>query len=239
MLALVSFIVVILFSLITVRIGSIALESTGLSKDIARFQAQSAFSGVGFTTTESESLMNNAIRRKILRFLMLMGSAGLTSAVATLILTFVNARGMVDLMILRVSSVVFSVSMIMITLLIVYVISQTKSFDTFIRWVLKKPLHLVKARMDLYDYDMILGLSEGNSIVSFDITKKHWMENKLIGDLKLEKEGVIILGVFRRVHGHEQYIASPSDEFRIQHKDRVVVYTKDDIAQNLATRESG
>ncbi|MGM5488143.1 MAG: hypothetical protein ACQESG_04300 [Nanobdellota archaeon] len=46
----VSFLIVILFSLIVIKIGAIALEATGLSKDIAQFQAQSAFSGVGFTT---------------------------------------------------------------------------------------------------------------------------------------------------------------------------------------------
>ena len=52
-----------------------------------------AFSGVGFTTQESETLMGHSLRRKILSFLMLMGSAGLTSAIATLILTFVSAKG--------------------------------------------------------------------------------------------------------------------------------------------------
>jgi len=112
MLALFSFIIVILFSLIVVKIGAIALEATGLSIDISQFQSQSAFSGVGFTTQESEVLMAHPVRRKILRFLMLMGSAGLTSAVATLILTFMRAEGEVSFYGKSFDAVTFNISII-------------------------------------------------------------------------------------------------------------------------------
>lgn len=56
MLALISLLVIVTVSIIIVRIGSVALTMTGVSKDLAVFQAQSAFSGVGFTTDESESV---------------------------------------------------------------------------------------------------------------------------------------------------------------------------------------
>ncbi|HDG97569.1 MAG TPA: potassium transporter TrkA, partial [Desulfobacterales bacterium] len=54
MYALISLLIVIVVSIVIVRIGAVALEMTGLSRDLATFQAQSAFSGVGFTTSESE-----------------------------------------------------------------------------------------------------------------------------------------------------------------------------------------
>jgi hypothetical protein len=60
MVALTSLLVVITISIAVVRMGSVALVMTGLSKDHAVFQAQSAFSGVGFTTTESESVVGHA-----------------------------------------------------------------------------------------------------------------------------------------------------------------------------------
>jgi len=143
MLALVSFLIVILFSLIVVKVGSVALETTGLSRDIAAFQAQSAFSGVGFTTRESESLMTHPLRRKILRFLMLMGSAGLTSAIATLILTFMNVKGEHSLLGLTISNLAATIFAIVFVLFVVLLISRTHHFDLFVRWVLKKPLHLM------------------------------------------------------------------------------------------------
>ena len=39
---------------LAVRAGTLALVRTGLSRESASFQAQSAFMGVGFTTSESE-----------------------------------------------------------------------------------------------------------------------------------------------------------------------------------------
>ena len=90
MIAIIGLFTILILSLTVVRIGAIALELTGLSTDIAAFQAQSAFSGVGFTTSESESIVNHPMRRKIIRTLILFGSAGITSTVATLIVALLN-----------------------------------------------------------------------------------------------------------------------------------------------------
>ncbi|MDF2957610.1 MAG: PhoU and TrkA_C domain-containing protein [Candidatus Alkanophagales archaeon MCA70_species_1] len=68
MIALFGLLVVIVLSVV-VRIGAIALELTGLSRDVAAFQAQSAFSGVGFTTSESEFIASHPVRRRIVRIL--------------------------------------------------------------------------------------------------------------------------------------------------------------------------
>ncbi|MGM5488142.1 MAG: hypothetical protein ACQESG_04295 [Nanobdellota archaeon] len=158
--------------------------------------------------------MQSSVRRKILRFLMLMGSAGLTSAVATLILAFIKSDREVDLMGFGVNAAAFNVMTIFLVLLVVFLISRTEFFDEFIRRMLKKPLQHIKAKVNLYDFEKVLGLSQGNSIVSFDVPKNHWMVNKSIGKLKLEKEGVLVLGIFRKVGKEEQYIATPSDGFK-------------------------
>ncbi|MBU3958657.1 MAG: potassium transporter TrkA, partial [Candidatus Omnitrophica bacterium] len=57
---------IIVLSIIVVRFGAIALELTGLSPEIASFQAQSAFSGAGFTTSESETIVTHPLRRRII-----------------------------------------------------------------------------------------------------------------------------------------------------------------------------
>ncbi len=239
MLALFSFLIVILFSMIVVKIGTIALEATGLSADISAFQSQSAFSGVGFTTQESEVLMAHPLRRKILRFLMLMGSAGLTSAIATLILTFTNSAGAVHFFNFQVDIVVYNIYMIVVVLLLLYTMSRTTWFDRLVRWVLEKPLHLIKKRIALYDYEKILGLSKGYTIGSFEVPKRHWMVNKTIGHLELEKEGLIVLGVYREIHGHQDYIGIPSMEFQIRKKDKIMIYGKESVISNIARREKG
>ncbi|MGJ3242337.1 MAG: hypothetical protein ACFE0O_05185 [Opitutales bacterium] len=81
-----TFLVIIALSLVVTRVASIALMQTGLSKDLARFQARSAFSGAGFTTNEAERVVSHPARRKVIGLLILLGNAGLVSAVATLLL---------------------------------------------------------------------------------------------------------------------------------------------------------
>jgi len=73
----------ILISFLFVRGASIALMMTGLDKNKARFQALSSFTGTGFTTKESESIVNHPQRRKIVRWLMIMGNAGIVTVIVT------------------------------------------------------------------------------------------------------------------------------------------------------------
>ena len=57
--AVASLLVVIVISLMVTRMATIALTATGLSRESARFQARSAFSGAGFTTSESEAVVRH------------------------------------------------------------------------------------------------------------------------------------------------------------------------------------
>jgi hypothetical protein len=70
-------ILILVFSILITRVASIALTHTGLSRESSKFQARSAFTGVGFTTTESEKVVNHPVRRRILLLLMILGNAGI------------------------------------------------------------------------------------------------------------------------------------------------------------------
>ncbi len=75
---------IILLSLIINRTATVALVFIGLSRDMARFQARSAFSTVGYTTSEAEHVMHHPARRQIVSLLMLLGNAGMVSTIAVL-----------------------------------------------------------------------------------------------------------------------------------------------------------
>jgi len=90
MVPLYSLIIIIPLSIPVNRIATIALIQTGLSKEVAKFQARSALTGVGFTTSESENIVQQPVRRRILFTLMLIGNAGIISVMASLVLTFIN-----------------------------------------------------------------------------------------------------------------------------------------------------
>jgi len=84
--ALATLAVVALVSMIVTRIAAGALVATGLPPDVARFQARSAFTGVGFTTDESSVIVRHPQRRKVAFHLMMLGNLGTATVVASLII---------------------------------------------------------------------------------------------------------------------------------------------------------
>lgn len=76
MLAIITLLLIVALSLIVTRTAAVALTYTGLSQQAASLQARSAFTGVGYTTSEAESLVNHPVRRQVVMLLMLLGNAG-------------------------------------------------------------------------------------------------------------------------------------------------------------------
>src|SRR5204863_2675004 len=88
MVALISVLVIVLLSVLITRVATVALALTGMSRESARFQARSALSGVGFTTSEAEAVVSHPVRRRIIQILMVLGSAGIVGGAASLIISF-------------------------------------------------------------------------------------------------------------------------------------------------------
>jgi hypothetical protein len=88
MIAIATLLVVATMTLIVNRVGAIALTATGVSTEVAHFQARSALTGVGFTTSESEHIISHPVRRRIVLSLMLVGNAGLVTIIATMVVGF-------------------------------------------------------------------------------------------------------------------------------------------------------
>ena len=90
MLAIASLIIILTLSITVTKVATIILKHTGLSEQSARFQARSAFTGVGFTTKESEKVVNHPVRRKTLMVLMLLGNMGIVTSMSSLLIAFVG-----------------------------------------------------------------------------------------------------------------------------------------------------
>ena len=80
-------------TLVIVRVASVALLLTGLPQPVVRFQATSALTGTGFTTSEAEGTMHHPVRRRILTMLMFAGHLGLLSLSSTVIVAMTSAQG--------------------------------------------------------------------------------------------------------------------------------------------------
>lgn len=88
MYAVATFLVVAVLSMAFTRLAAGALIATGLPPDVASFQARSAFSGAGFTTTEAENVVNNPDSRKIISTTMFVGNLGTPTLVVTVLVGF-------------------------------------------------------------------------------------------------------------------------------------------------------
>lgn len=90
MVAALSLLIIFAVSFFVVRLAAVALRLTGLPEQNARFQAMSALTGTGYTTTEAEMIVNYPIRRKIITWLMIFGNLGIVSVLSTLMISFVR-----------------------------------------------------------------------------------------------------------------------------------------------------
>ena len=227
MLALFSLFFVILTSMLVIRVASVALELTGLSPDIAGFQSLSAFTGAGFTTKESETILAHPSRRNIIKILIMGGNAGLTTSIASLILAF-NGKETQDVM------VIFAILCFGLISIILFVRSK------FIAYAMKKLIidALEKySHLEIFDYHEILGLGKGFVISAITIEEDSWMLGKELKDLKLDREGTLILSIERRDGKKKNFMGAPNGKTIINIGDSVICYGRPEAIKSLTYRD--
>jgi len=226
---LLTFLLVVLFSILVVRIGTVALTMTGLSRDVAAFQAQSAFSGVGFTTSESEYVVSHPVRRRIIRVLMLLGSAGLTSAMATLVLAFVGNTP---------SEMLYNGLWLAIGLAILGFFGKSKLIDKGLSKVIEAALTRWTS-IKILDYEQLLGLSKGYSISMIKVKPGSWLDGKTLRELRLRDEGILVLAVYKKGKEKEVYLGVPSLDLKLEAGDTLVCYGPSEVLSALPERLKG
>jgi hypothetical protein len=214
-------------SLVVTRIASAALTMTGLSQEAARFQARSAFTGSGFTTSESEKVVNHPVRRRIIMLLMILRSAGLVSIVISLILSFVGTEPDVT----KLHRLLWLIGGVAV----LWFIANAKFTDHYInravRWALTK-----WTRVDVRDYASLLRISGRYSITEIQVQKDDWIGGKKLRECRLRDEGLMILGIVRN---DGAYIGAPRGDTEIFPGDRLITYGRDDALQDLDERRAG
>ena len=216
MIAIFSLFVVMIFSLLVVRIATVALTLTGLSRELARFQARSAFTTTGFTSSESERVLQHPVRRRIILLLMLLGNAGMVTAMSSLILSFVNTdpeRGLSG-------TAWFRLAMLGGGLLVLWVVAHSRWIDRnlsiVIAWALKRWTDL-----ELCDYAGLLHLAGDYGVAELSVQADDWLCEKTLAESKLAAEGVLVLGV-ERVDG--TYLGAPRGDTILLPGDTIIVY---------------
>ena len=108
MIAALSLLLIFAVSFFVLRLAAVALRLTGLPEQNAKFQAMSALTGTGYTTTEAEMVVNYPVRRKIIAWLMIFGNLGIVSVLSTLMISFVRTDADVTSILIQLSWIVGS-----------------------------------------------------------------------------------------------------------------------------------
>jgi hypothetical protein len=227
MIGVVSLLAFVLIALLVTRVATVALRTTGLSHETARFQARSAFSGVGFTTTESEDIVNHPVRRNIVLGLMLLSTGGVVTSISALLLSFVNTSGY--------QQPLLRATIILTGLVVLWVLASSDRVEGRLSQLIERVLTRW-TDLDVHDYVRLLEISGDYSITEFRVDADEWLCGRRVGDVQLEKEGVVVLGIRRR-DGH--YVGVPPPGTPFEAGDTLVVYGRSTGMYELQDRKAG
>lgn len=227
MIAIATLLVVVTMTLVVNRVGAIALTATGLSSEVAHLQARSALTGVGFTTAESELVVNHPVRRRILLSLMLVGNAGLVTIIATLVVSLAESGDS--------TSALTRLGTLVGGLLLILFAARSKLIDRLltrvISWALRRFTDL-----EVRDYIQLLDLASNYAVAELGAESDSWLVEHELADLHLPAEGVLVLGV-RRADG--SFIGAPRGNTAIHQHDTLIVYGFADVLADLGMRKVG
>lgn len=200
----------ILVSFLFVRAASIALMMTGLEKHKARFQALSAFSGTGFTTKEAELIVNHPVRRKIARWLMIMGNAGIVTVIVTATSSFSTSAGY---------QLPLNIVFLILGIFLIYKLASSRGFGR--KWENYIENRLIKsAQFEEGTTEDLLRFMEGYGLVKKIVPEDSALIGQSLTKLKLNKMGILVLGIERE----NRWIPTPKANEILQSFDRLVVY---------------
>lgn len=227
MLAIITVLAALFISLLITRIATIALSVTGLSKESARFQARSAFTGVGFTTSEAEKVVNHPVRRRIVLALMLLGNAGLVTILASLLLSFAGAD--------NATQAWQRVGLLFGGLLALLFLARSRVVDRFMSRLITSALERFTS-LDVHDYAQLLQLTGGFGVIELRVEPESWVLGRKLEEMDLRREGIAVLGIERPERG---FIGVPIGSTSVEGGDIMVLYGHTHALARLAERKAG
>ena len=204
-------ILIIVYELL-IEIFSALYELSGLTKEQARFQVTSILTGTGFTTTESELMLNTGRRKRFTRDIMIISYIFNISIISTLVtlLTSTQNSGWYDLLI----GLILSILVIILLFFSRRIKKVRNKIDKTMLSIANFILHKNKNQMIIYEYYDKKVLTEvrlnnlpddlrNKTLKELNLYDKYNIrilyikrKNKIIvklGDNKFEKKDIIVL----------------------------------------------
>lgn len=218
MAAVIAVLVTVSVSLLITRVGTSALVHTGVSREVARFQAGSAFFGVGFTTSEAESVVNHPVRRRIVLWLVVLGNAGIVTVLASVVLSASSDGGFTP----------GRLGLLAGGLLVLTLLSRSRALGRAIDAVLNRWTDL-----DVRDYADLLRLHGDFAVAELRVEADDWLAGRALGEVHLRDEGIVVLGLTRAAG---DWIGAPDGDTVPRAGDVLVIYAREGRVEEIDQR---
>ncbi len=224
MLAILTLIFVVAISMLVSKIATIALTHTGMSRERARFQARSAFTGAGFTTSESEIVVKHPIRRRIIMILILLGNAGIVTVISSLIIGFVGENNP--------GSQFQNFFLLFLGIALLYLSARSRRLDKFLEKIINRLLERYTS-LGQRNFEKLITLMEDYEVTEVIVKDNNWLAGRTLSKLELPEEGILVLGIQRE----NLYIGIPRGRYEVQPDDKLIVYGRTDSVKALCKRK--
>jgi len=169
---------------VVMEIAASALKLTGLDIHTARFQALSALTGTGFTTKETELIMNHKQRRRLVMSLMVLGPIGFITILGSILFS-IGEKVIVNQLIV----------IILVFLIILLITRSDKIMTTFHHSVEKQ---LKKRRYPRrIVLEQVLQLSKDYGVCEILIGKHSKSADKPLSATDFKEKGFMVLAIER------------------------------------------
>ncbi len=172
-------------------------------------------------------VVGHQVRRRIILHLIIAGNIGLTSALATLIVTFVGKSD-------EGASALFSViGIVLLTILVLYVLASTsyirKPMDALMRYSLERA-GVARA----LDYELLLNVEHGYCVSDFKIGEDHPFEGKALCESRPNDQGIVVLGITKP---NGSFLGTPGKDVVLEAGDTLMVYGSEEAVDKMARSE--
>jgi hypothetical protein len=158
---------------------------------------------------------------------MLLGNAGIVTAMTSLILSFVGDGER--------SAMTWRILLLVAGLVLLWALASSRWIDhhlsRLIGWALSRYTSLV-----VRDFAKLLRLIGDYAINELQIQPDDWMADRSLKELKLRDEGVAVLGITRR---DDTYIGAPDGLTMLYPKDTLILYGRGKAITKLDKRRKG
>ena len=204
-------IVVFILLWVIIEVLSIVFKITGLELSKARFQVISLITHTGFTTRESELILQHPTRRRIASILMFISYIAQISLISVFLHLLSEDRQRLELI------------AVILVLVVVFIFVSTKNrfvstrFNNFLEKALKRQ---VMKNIEKIPIEQMLKLSKDYGIYELIIDDKSSLCNKSLNETKLTEDYIQVLQVD---HGNN-ITDFPQPTLVLQAGDKLIVY---------------